>query len=143
MAYLSRYAVEILTFHLWPPLGLDNQRISIIVNHMVNDSTALDYTFIALSNPVRRNMIARLMQGWATVGDLAEPFDISAPAVTKHLRILARAGLITRKKRGRKVYIHLVVDPMRDATEWLSFYKGFWNRQFESLADFLSQEENA
>jgi len=110
---------------------------------MVNYSPALDDVFLALANPVRRGILARLAQGWATVGELAEPFSISAPAITKHLRILERAGLITRAKRGRQHYLHLVADPIQDAAEWLSFYERFWNQRFESLAEFLSEEDEA
>lgn len=109
---------------------------------MVNYSPTLDDVFIALANPVRRGILARLAKGWATVGDLAQPFDISAPAITKHLRILERAGLVTRSKRGRQHYLHLVAEPIQEAAEWMSFYERFWNRQFESLAEFLAEEQD-
>jgi DNA-binding transcriptional ArsR family regulator len=109
---------------------------------MVNYSTALDITFTALSSPVRRGMLARLAQGWATVGELAQPFRISAPAITKHLRILERAGLIQREVRGREHYLRLVSSPMQSAAEWLADYQVFWNAQFESLADFLERQED-
>ena len=107
---------------------------------MVNYSATLDDTFTALSSPVRRGMLARLAQGWATVGELAAPFEISAPAISKHLRILERAGLIRREVRGREHYLRLVSAPMQDAAEWLAGYGVFWNAQFESLADFLDRQ---
>lgn len=108
---------------------------------MVNYSAPLDDVFVALANPVRRGILTRLAQGWATVGELSEPFDISAPAISKHLRILERAGLVTRSKRGREHYLHLVADPIKEASEWMAFYEKYWTEQFESLAEFLEREE--
>ena len=85
---------------------------------MVNySSPVLDDTFSALSSPVRRGMLERLSKGWATAGELAEPYDISAPAISKHLRVLERAGLIERQVRGREHYLRLVPEPVQQAVE--------------------------
>lgn len=111
---------------------------------MVNYSNkTLDDTFSALASPIRRGMLERLSQGWATVSQLAEPYDVSAPAISKHLRILERTGLIERRKIGRVHYLRLIPQPIQEATEWLNFYKQFWEAQFDSLADFLAQEDEA
>ena len=107
---------------------------------MVNYSVeTLDETFAALASPIRRGMLERLSRGWATVGELAEPYDVSLPAISKHLRILEKAGLVERSKRGRVHYCRLVPQPMEDATAYLNFYRRFWQAQFQSLVDFLAQ----
>jgi DNA-binding transcriptional ArsR family regulator len=105
-----------------------------MVNYSEKD---LDKTFDALASPIRRGILARLSQGWAAVTELAEPYDVSLPAISKHLRIMEEAGLIERHKVGRVHYCRLVPGPMQNATEWLNFYRQFWETQLESLADFL------
>lgn len=108
---------------------------------MVNYSGTLDRTFSALSSPIRRGILTRLAQGWATVTELAEPYKVSPPAISKHLRVLERAGLIERNVRGREHYIKLVPQPLDEAAEWLNFYGEFWTGQFESLAEFLERRD--
>lgn len=108
---------------------------------MVNYSVdMLDETFAALASPIRRGMLERLSRGWATVGELAEPYDVSPPAISKHLRVLEKAGLVERRVRGRVHYCRLVPQRMEDAAAYLNFYRQFWQGQFQSLADFLAQE---
>ena len=109
---------------------------------MVNYTPTLDNTFAALASPVRRNILASLVAGWTTVTDLSAPFKVSPPAISKHLRILEKAGLIERQKRGRVHYCRLVPQPVQQAAEWLGFYRDFWENQFDSLADFLDQQES-
>lgn len=104
---------------------------------MVYYSADLDLTFSALSNPTRRAIISKLAQGETSIIELAAPFDMSLPAVTKHIRVLEKAGLLTRKKQGRVQYCRLNAAPMRDATNWLAFYQKFWDAKLDSLADFL------
>src|SRR5262249_8952792 len=106
---------------------------------MVNYSSAaaLDATFSALSDPTRRAMLARLARGGASVGELARPFDMSLPAVSKHLRVLDGAGLIAREKRGRVHRLSLVARPLEEAQAWIERYRGFWRRQLDALADYL------
>lgn len=109
---------------------------------MVNYSNkVLDKTFDALASPIRRGILARLSQGWAAVTELAEPYDVSLPAISKHLRIMEEAGLIERHKIGRVHYCRLVPGPMQNATEWLNFYRQYWETQLESLAEFLQGED--
>jgi DNA-binding transcriptional ArsR family regulator len=98
---------------------------------------ALDATFAALSDATRRGILARLAQGEASVSDLAAPYDISLPAVSKHLRVLERAKLVARRKEGRVNRCRLVAAPMKDAAEWIERYRQFWEEQFDALARFL------
>ncbi len=105
---------------------------------MVNYSThTLDRTFSALSDPTRRAILARLTQGGATVTELARPFDMSLPAVSKHLRVLENAGLMTRRREGRIHHCRLAAVPLQGAADWLEFYRSFWETRFDSLADYL------
>lgn len=97
----------------------------------------LDGTFSALADPTRRAILARLALGEASVTELAEPFDVSLPAVSKHLRVLERAGLLTREKDGRVRRCRLVADPMQEASEWIASYQRFWEERFDTLAEYL------
>jgi DNA-binding transcriptional ArsR family regulator len=97
----------------------------------------LDATFAALSDATRRGILARLAQGEASVSDLAAPYDISLPAVSKHLRVLERAKLVARRKEGRVNRCRLAAAPMKDAAEWIERYRQFWEEQFDALARFL------
>jgi DNA-binding transcriptional ArsR family regulator len=100
----------------------------------------LDATFAALSDPTRRAILARQIQGEATVTELKEPFDISLPAISKHLRVLERAGLLERRKEGRTHRIMLAAHPLRAAAEWLAVYEDFWADSFDALATMLKDE---
>jgi DNA-binding transcriptional ArsR family regulator len=104
----------------------------------------LDATFAALSDPTRRAILARLAQGEATVTELAEPFPFSLPAVSKHLRVLESAGLLTREINGRIHRCRLAPEPMKTASEWIEHYRVFWEKQFDALAKYLEStaEEN-
>lgn len=105
---------------------------------MVNYSTAeLDATFGALADPTRRAILARLARGEAMVTELAEPFAMSLPAISKHLRVLESAGLLRREIDGRVHRCRLHAEPMKDAVAWIEHYRGFWEAQFDSLARFL------
>ena len=99
----------------------------------------LDYTFAALSDPTRRAILARLAQGEARVTELAEPFQVSLPAISKHLRVLERAGLLAQERDGRVRRCRLVAKPMRDAAGWIGRYQLFWERQLDSLAQYLEK----
>ncbi|MFQ5519928.1 MAG: ArsR/SmtB family transcription factor [Candidatus Methylomirabilia bacterium] len=109
---------------------------------MVNRSAALDSTFAALSDPTRRAILMRLGRGEASVTDLAEPFDISLPGISKHLRVLEGAGLLRRRKQGRVHRCRIAVGPMRSAVEWIARYRRFWEGQFDALARYLGESEN-
>jgi len=108
---------------------------------MVTNSKHLDLTFAALADPTRRAILARLAEGECTVGNLARPFDISRPAISKHLRVLEKAGLVRRARDGRLSRCGLDASPMRDAAEWVEDYRKFWESQLDALARFLEQEE--
>jgi DNA-binding transcriptional ArsR family regulator len=106
----------------------------------------LDRTFAALADPTRRAILARLSDGHATVGELAEPFDMSLPAVSKHLKVLQQAGLIDRRRDGRNQICAVQAAPLQNADAWLARYRAFWEGNLDSLARFLepdSTEEKA
>ena len=103
----------------------------------------LDRTFAALSDPTRRALVMRLAQEPSlSVSELAAPFDVSLPAIMKHLDVLSDAGLIARNKTGRTVACRLDAEPMREAFEWLNRYEQFWSERLSSLAAFLEEEES-
>ena len=106
------------------------------------DAAALDDTFAALSDPIRRAIIARLTHGPCTVTQLGAPFPVSAPAISKHLAVLERCGLISRWKIGRVHYCRLVVDPLTRAGGWIAQHQAFWERQLDALADYLDREQD-
>ena len=108
---------------------------------MVTNNERLDVTFAALADPTRRAILARLAEGESTVGNLARPFEISRPAISKHLRVLERAGLVRRARDGRLSRCGLDATPMRDAAEWVEEYRQFWESQLDALARFLEQDE--
>jgi DNA-binding transcriptional ArsR family regulator len=105
---------------------------------MVNYSSALlDATFGALADPTRRAILARLAQGEAMVTELAEPFRVSLPAISKHVRVLEAAGLLEREVDGRVHRCRLVAQPMKNAAAWIEQYSAFWELQFDALAKYL------
>ena len=107
---------------------------------MVKRSTgSLDAVFSALSDPTRRKILARLSEGEASVTELAEPFEMSLPAVSKHLGVLEDAGLLTREKAGRVRHCRLVEEPMQDALEWIVRYGRFWEDRLDSLERYLAE----
>ena len=100
---------------------------------------ALDMTFAALADPTRRAILARLASGEATVGELAEPFAISLPAISRHLGVLERARLIERSRDGQHRRCRLNPPPIGEAAQWLAFYRRFWEGSFERLAAHLQR----
>ncbi|MGA7696127.1 MAG: metalloregulator ArsR/SmtB family transcription factor [Candidatus Sulfotelmatobacter sp.] len=111
-------------------------------NSYARNSVRLDATFAALADPTRRAILARLAKGEASVMDLAEPFAMSQPAISKHLKVLERAGLISRGQDAQRRPRRLEARPLRDATEWLEKYRRFWEARFQRL-DALLQELQA
>ena len=105
----------------------------------VQAQAQLDATFAALADPTRRAILARLAKGEASVTDLAEPFAMSQPAISKHLKVLERAGLISRGRDAQRRPRRLEASGLRDATQWLENYRQFWEVQFGRL-DTLLQE---
>jgi DNA-binding transcriptional ArsR family regulator len=98
---------------------------------------SLSATFAALADPTRRAIVAALAAGEATVGELALPFPISGPAISRHLRVLAEAGLIERKANARWRICSLRLDAMRDAHEWLGAYQRYWDASLDRLAQLV------
>jgi DNA-binding transcriptional ArsR family regulator len=97
----------------------------------------LDATFAALSDPTRRAILARLASGDATVMELAAPFDMSQPAISKHLKVLERAGLVARAQGVYRRPVHLVAGPLKEATDWLETYRQFWDATYQRLDELL------
>jgi len=107
---------------------------------MVNYSGhILDTTFSALADPTRRAIVARLARGEYTVSDLARPFDVSLPAISKHLRVLERAGLLARRKKGRVHRCRLVTRRLKGAEEWIGRHRQFWENRLDALAEYLKE----
>ena len=109
---------------------------------MVKHNTQLDLTFAALADPTRRAILTRLAEGDVSVGELAKPFEISLPAVSKHLRVLERAGLLLQDPQGRVRRCKLRAVPMREAAAWVQRYRRFWTRQLDALAKFVEAKES-
>lgn len=99
---------------------------------------ALSQTFSALADPTRRAILARLATGGMTVGELAEPFDMSLPAVSRHLKVLTDAGLIERHTEGQWRRCELRAEGLRAAADWIEFYRRFWQDQLDKLEAFLA-----
>ena len=99
----------------------------------------LDGTFAALADPTRRAILARLARGEAAVGDLAEPFDISLPAISRHLRVLEHARLIERRVDAQWRVCRLRPGPLRDAAHWINRYRRFWEQRLDDLVALLEE----
>jgi DNA-binding transcriptional ArsR family regulator len=102
-------------------------------------SDTLSTTFAALADPTRRAILARLASGAASVTELAEPFHISLPAVSKHLKVLERAGLIVRAREAQWRPCCLHARPLQDAAVWLDHYRAFWTQSFDRLEEYLDE----
>lgn len=99
----------------------------------------LSTTFSALADPTRRAILARLATGEKTVSDLAEPFDMTMPAITKHLKVLEKAGLVERSREAQYRPCHLRPEPLKDIDEWMEQYRQFFEASFDRLDDYLQQ----
>ena len=106
---------------------------------MIN--THLTSVFAALADPTRRAIIERLALGEASAGELAEPFGISKPAISKHLKVLENANLIVRKKHAQWHRFQLQSDPLKAASDWIARYRQFWEDQLDALSDYLNQNK--
>ena len=122
---------------------MTTRRSVFIFNQMVKYlSNTLDATFGALADPTRRSILERLIAGEASVTSLAEPFDMSLPAVSKHLRVLEKAGLLTQEKDGRVRRCRMDAGPMKEASDWVGRYRICWEEQLDSLADYIEQMQS-
>ena len=104
-------------------------------------SDHLSTTFSALADPTRRAILARLIAGEVSVTELAEPFAMSLPAVSKHLKVLERAGLIKRSREAQWRPCRLEAGPLKDAADWLEHYRHFWEESLDRLDDYLGELE--
>ena len=118
--------------------SLPCQNFAIIVNQMVKYSSAsLNRTFAALADPTRRRLLAHLARGNQSVTPLARPYAMSLPAVSKHLRVLEKAGLIRRRRYGRVHQLKLEAEPLKRAAQWVEEYRKFWEGSLDRLAAYL------
>ena len=99
--------------------------------------TQLDLTFAALSDPTRRAILSRLSRGEASVTQLAEPFDLSLPAISKHLKVLQKAGLISQGREAQWRPCRLEAKPLKQAAEWIERYREYWEESFDKLDSYL------
>src|SRR3954451_24754833 len=99
----------------------------------------LTTTFAALADPTRRSILARLASGETSVTELAKPFDISLPGISKHLKVLERAGLITRGRNAQWRPCRLKAAPLKDVADWVEHYRRFWEQSFDRLDDYLKE----
>jgi DNA-binding transcriptional ArsR family regulator len=107
----------------------------------VNNNAALDRSFLAFSHPVRRAIVGRLLAGPATVGAASDGLGVSKPAVTKHLKVLEDAGLVSRTVTGRKHLLRLEPRSMREASEWLELHRSLWESKFEAVERHLAEHD--
>jgi DNA-binding transcriptional ArsR family regulator len=103
------------------------------------ESNRLDRTFAALADPTRRSILANLAEGERCVTDLAKPHRMSLPAISKHLRVLEKAGLVRRQRRGRVHQLALEAKPMAEAQQWIAEYRRFWEASLDRLDDYLKK----
>jgi DNA-binding transcriptional ArsR family regulator len=102
------------------------------------DAERLDAVFGALADPIRRGILARLTEGEANVVELTAPFGVSQPAISRHLKVLERAGLVSRTRRRTARLSHLRANPLREATQWLASYREYWDESFDRLDSLLA-----
>jgi DNA-binding transcriptional ArsR family regulator len=102
----------------------------------------LNLTFAALSDPTRRAILSRLASGEATVMDLARPFDMTLPAISKHLKVLQRAGLISQGREAQWRPCRLEAAPLKDAAAWIEHYRRYWEESFDRLDDYLEASQS-
>lgn len=98
----------------------------------------LSAVFGALADPTRRALLTRLVEGDATVAELAAPFQVSQPAISRHLKVLEQAGLISRKRRATARLSHLEAEPLREAAVWLARYRDYWDESYDRLDELLA-----
>jgi DNA-binding transcriptional ArsR family regulator len=109
---------------------------------MRSEDDRLSQTFAALANSTRRAILARLTEGEATVNELAEPFDMSLPAISKHIRVLERAGLITQGQKAQYRPCTIDVTPLQEISRWTEQYRHIWQTSFDRMDDYINQLKN-
>ncbi len=108
---------------------------------MVINDAQLDLAFGALSDATRRGMLRQLSQGEANVSTLAQPYEMSQPAISKHVRVLEKAGLIEREKRGREQIVRIKPETAKQAADWITYYLRFWTQQFDEVEQYLQRKK--
>lgn len=108
---------------------------------MQQATDSLDQVFFALSDGTRRAILSRLAEGPTTIGELAKPFEISSPAISKHMKILENAGLIERRISGRQHHCTLSTAALKTAEDWINFHRRFWQSRLEFLEDLLKNQQ--
>ena len=109
---------------------------------MRSDDDRLSQTFAALANSTRRAILARLAEGEATVNELAEPFNMSLPAISKHIKVLERAGLITQGQKAQYRPCTIDVTPLKEISTWTEQYRHIWEERFDRMDDYINQLNN-
>ncbi len=107
---------------------------------MQQEISNLDQVFFALSDGTRRAILSRLAEGSTTIGELAEPFSISSPAISKHMKILEKAGLIERRIDGRQHHCSLSTNTLKTAEDWINLHRKFWESRLDALEDLLTNQ---
>jgi len=108
---------------------------------MVEYALDLDTVFASLSDPTRRDILKRVSRAHMTIGEIAKSYDLTLAAISKHLKVLERAHLIVKRKRGKERIVQLSPGAFKSATEYLEYYETLWNQRFDSLEGFLKEEE--
>jgi DNA-binding transcriptional ArsR family regulator len=116
-----------------------NQIVLKLSGYAMTESERLDAVFMALADPTRRAILARLAQGEVSVTELAEPFDMSQPAISKHLKVLERAGLVTRSREATRRPVKIEALPLAEASEFLEKYRQFWENRYQRLDALLGE----
>lgn len=106
---------------------------------MISDDDRLSQIFAALSNSTRRALLERLAEGEATVNELAEPFDMSLPAISKHIKVLERAGLVTQGQKAQYRPCTIDVTPLEEVSRWTERYRPLWEERFDQMDDYINQ----
>ena len=109
---------------------------------MQQANSNLDQVFFALSDGTRRAILSRLTEGSTTIGELAKPFEMSSPAISKHMKILEKAGLIERRIMGRQHHCTLATDALKTAEDWINFHRKFWESRLDALEDLLTNQKS-
>lgn len=110
-----------------------------MVNQESSPEDHLSATFAALADPTRRAILSRLLSGERSVGELAEPFRMSLPAVSKHLRVLERAGLITQRREAQWRRCRIQGSPLKEVSDWTAQYRGIWEERLDRLGEYITQ----
>jgi DNA-binding transcriptional ArsR family regulator len=117
--------------------GKSRAILNLMVKYLSNE---LDFVFGALADPTRRRILEQLAHGQTRATRLAEPFAISLPAVSKHLRVLEHAGLLKRRRQGREHLLELEASPIKEAWRWMERYRQFWEGSLDALAEYLEKQ---